>query len=134
MVGIENLPAVNRAALTGIAVTGIMRYVLFLAILGVVASGVIIDTSSQAANPAAQAFRSAAGDLGFRLFGIIFWAAAITSVIGAAYTSVSFLPVFKQDMSERARNMATVIFIAISLSATCSSRHRRQPCWSSSAV
>lgn len=117
MVGIENLPAVNRAALTGIAVTGIMRYVLFLAILGVVASGVIIDTSSQAANPAGQAFRSAAGDLGFRLFGIIFWAAAITSVIGAAYTSVSFLPVFKQDMSERARNIATVIFIAVSLVA-----------------
>ena len=104
-------------ALTGIAVTGIMRYVLFLAILGVVASGVIIDTSSQAANPAGQAFRSAAGDLGFRLFGIIFWAAAITSVIGAAYTSVSFLPVFKQDMSERARNIATVIFIAVSLVA-----------------
>jgi Mn2+/Fe2+ NRAMP family transporter len=115
MVGIENLPVVNRAALTGIAVTGIMRYVLFLAILGVVASGVIIDTSGQAANPAAQAFRSAAGDLGFRLFGIIFWAAAITSVIGAAYTSVSFLPVFKQDMSERARNIATIIFIAVSL-------------------
>ncbi|OOO34871.1 NRAMP family divalent metal transporter [Agrobacterium sp. YIC 4121] len=115
MVGIENLPAVNRAALTGIAVTGVMRYVLFLAILGVVASGVIIDTSGQAANPAAQAFRSAAGDLGFRLFGIIFWAAAITSVIGAAYTSVSFLPVFKQDMTERARNMATVVFIAVSL-------------------
>jgi Mn2+/Fe2+ NRAMP family transporter len=115
MVGIENLPAVNRAALTGIAVTGVMRYVLFLAILGVVASGVIIDTSGQAANPAAQAFRSAAGDLGFRLFGIIFWAAAITSVIGAAYTSVSFLPVFKQDMTERARNMATIVFIAVSL-------------------
>ena len=35
-----------------------------IAILGVVASGVVIDTSGQAANPAAQAFRSAAGDLG----------------------------------------------------------------------
>ena len=115
MVGVENLPAVNRAALTGIAVTGLMRYVLFLAILGVVASGVVIDTSGASANPAAQAFQAAAGDVGLRLFGIIFWAAAITSVIGAAYTSVSFITVFKQDITERARNLATVIFIAISL-------------------
>ncbi|APO71540.1 Mn2+/Fe2+ transporter protein (plasmid) [Rhizobium gallicum] len=114
-VGIENLGAVNRAALTGIAVTGVMRYVLFLAVLGVVASGVVIDVSGKGANPAAQAFEAAAGDVGMRIFGIILWAAAITSVIGAAYTSVSFLTIFKQDLSERARNIATVIFIAVSL-------------------
>ena len=105
-VGIENLGAVNRAALTGIAVTGLMRYVLFLAILGVVASGVVIDVSGKGANPAAQAFR---------IFGAVLWFAAITSVIGAAYTSVSFITVFKQDITERARNIATVIFIAVSL-------------------
>ncbi|MDZ7875705.1 MAG: NRAMP family divalent metal transporter [Rhizobium sp.] len=114
-VGIENLGAVNRAALTGIAVTGVMRYVLFLAILGVVASGVVIDVTGKGANPAAQAFQAAAGDVGMRIFGAIFWAAAITSVIGAAYTSVSFVTVFKKDMTERARNIATVIFIAVSL-------------------
>lgn len=114
-VGIENLGAVNRAALTGIAVTGVMRYVLFLAILGVVASGVVIDVTGAGANPAAQAFQAAAGDVGMRIFGAIFWAAAITSVIGAAYTSVSFVTVFKKDMTERARNIATVIFIAVSL-------------------
>ncbi|KIQ03383.1 membrane protein [Agrobacterium tumefaciens] len=115
MVGVENLGAVNRAALTGIAVTGVMRYVLFLAILGVVASGVVIDVSGKGANPAAQAFQAAAGDIGLRIFGVVLWAAAITSVIGAAYTSVSFITVFKQDISERARNIATVIFIAVSL-------------------
>ncbi|WP_027487282.1 NRAMP family divalent metal transporter [Allorhizobium undicola] len=115
MTGRENLAAVNRAALTGIAVTGLMRFVLFLAILGVVSAGLVIDTSGKGANPAAQAFQAAAGDLGLRIFGVILWAAAITSVIGAAYTSVSFLTVFKQDMSERARNVATVIFIAVSL-------------------
>ncbi|WP_068956288.1 NRAMP family divalent metal transporter [Pararhizobium polonicum] len=114
-VGIENLGAVNRAALTGIAVTGLMRYVLFLAILGVVASGVVIDISGKGANPAAQAFQAAAGDVGFRIFGAVLWFAAITSVIGAAYTSISFITVFKPDISERARNIATVIFIAISL-------------------
>ncbi|NTF33633.1 NRAMP family divalent metal transporter [Rhizobium skierniewicense] len=115
MVGVENLPSINRAALTGIAVTGVMRYVLFLAILGVVASGVIIDVSGKGANPAAQAFQSAAGDIGLRIFGVVLWAAAITSVIGAAYTSVSFITVFKKDISEHGRNIATVIFIAVSL-------------------
>jgi Mn2+/Fe2+ NRAMP family transporter len=60
-VGVENIEAVSRAALTGILVTGIARYVLFLAILGVVASGVVIDVSGQGANPAAQAFGAAAG-------------------------------------------------------------------------
>lgn len=116
-VGIENLGAVNRAALTGIAVTGLMRYVLFLAILGVVASGAVIDISGKGANPAAQAFQAAAGDVGYRIFGAVLWFAAITSVIGAAYTSVSFITVFKKDISERSRNIATVIFIGVSLLA-----------------
>ncbi|PDT09016.1 MULTISPECIES: NRAMP family divalent metal transporter [unclassified Rhizobium] len=114
-VGIENLGAVNRAALTGIAVTGLMRYVLFLAVLGVVAGGAVIDVSGAGANPAAQAFQAAAGNIGLRIFGVILWAAAITSVIGAAYTSVSFVTIFKRDITERARNIATVIFIAVSL-------------------
>ncbi|WP_064685349.1 NRAMP family divalent metal transporter [Rhizobium bangladeshense] len=114
-VGIENLGAVNRAALTGIAVTGLMRYVLFLAVLGVVAGGAVIDVSGAGANPAAQAFQAAAGNIGLRIFGVILWAAAITSVIGAAYTSVSFVTIFKKDITERARSIATVIFIAVSL-------------------
>lgn len=114
LVGEENLAAVTRASLTGIAVTGVMRFVLFLAILGVVASGVTLDLSSQAANPAGQAFAYALGDWGMRIFGVVLWAAAITSVIGAAYTSVSFLVAF-MPMPERSRNIATVIFITVSL-------------------
>lgn len=114
--GRENLAAVSRAALTGIAVTGVMRFVLFLAILGVVASGVALDTSTQAANPAGQAFAAVLGSWGMRIFGLIFWAAAITSIIGAAYTSVSFLTVF-QEMSDKVRNYWTVGFIAVSLVA-----------------
>ncbi len=115
LTGPENLDAVSRAALTGIAVTGVMRFVLFLAVLGVVASGTQIDLSGGSANPAAQAFEAAAGTMGLRLFGAILWVAALTSVIGAAYTSVSFLTVFKADMSERTRDIATVAFIGISL-------------------
>lgn len=114
LAGEHNLAAVSRASLTGIAVTGVMRFVLFLAILGVVASGVTLDISGQAANPAGQAFAAALGQWGMRVFGLIFWAAAITSVIGAAYTSVSFLTVFN-EMNERMRNLITVVFIAVSL-------------------
>jgi Mn2+/Fe2+ NRAMP family transporter len=114
LTGEANLASITRGALSGIAVTGLMRFILFLAILGVTASGVSIDVASRTANPAAQAFQSAAGDWGLRIFGVIFWAAAITSVIGAAYTSVSFLTVFRA-MDDRGRNVATVVFIAISL-------------------
>lgn len=114
LTGAANLPAITRGALSGIAVTGVMRFVLFLAILGVTASGVTLDLASQTANPAAQAFQAAAGQWGLRVFGTIFWAAAITSVIGAAYTSVSFMTVFR-PMDDRARNIATVLFIAVSL-------------------
>ncbi|MBT2297864.1 NRAMP family divalent metal transporter [Pseudomonas fluorescens] len=113
--GVENLQAVSKAALSGIMVTGVMRYILFLAILGVVASGVVIDTSGQGANPAAQAFQAAAGQFGLRVFGLILWAASITSVIGAAYTSMSFITVFKPNITEKGRNRATTVFIALSL-------------------
>ncbi|WP_368884790.1 NRAMP family divalent metal transporter [Providencia vermicola] len=114
-VGVENIHVVSSAATKGILVVGLMRYILFLAILGVVASGVTIDISGKAANPASQAFQAAAGNFGLRIFGLILWAAALTSVIGAAYTSMSFITAFKKSITERQRNIATIIFIAISL-------------------
>lgn len=112
-VGVENIQAVSRAALTGILVTGIARYILFLAILGVVASGVVIDVSGKGANPAGQAFQAAAGDIGMMMFGLVLWAAGISSVIGASYTSMSFITVFSKKITERARHLATVVFIVI---------------------
>jgi len=79
--------AISRASITGILVTALMRVLLFLAVLGVVAAGVSLDPG----NPMASAFRSAAGEFGARAFGLVLWAAALTSVIGASYTSVSFI-------------------------------------------
>ncbi|MEB5477738.1 NRAMP family divalent metal transporter [Acinetobacter pollinis] len=114
-VGPENIKEVSSAATKGIIVVGIVRYVLFLAILGVVTSGAMIDLSSKNANPAAQAFQYAAGEFGFKIFGLIFFAAGISSAIGAAYTSVSFFTVFKKDISLKQRNTCTVIFIAAAL-------------------
>ncbi|KTT07099.1 membrane protein [Pseudomonas oryzihabitans] len=114
-VGVENIDAVSKAALSGILVTGIARYVLFLAIFGVVASGVVIDISGQAANPAAQAFDASLGEYGLRVFGLVLWAAGISSIIGAAYTSMTFITVFSKNISERARNLCTVVFVLIAL-------------------
>ncbi len=107
MTGAENAPDIARSSVIGIIVTGIMRVVLFLAILGVVAGGVMLDK----VNPAASAFQAAAGEFGLRAFGVILWAAAITSVIGASYTSVSFLT--RSSTPERTRNLLTVGFIVI---------------------
>lgn len=76
-----------RSASLGVGVATVMRVVLFLGALGIVASGRPLDP----ANPPASVFRLAAGDLGYRFFGVVMWAAAITSVVGSAFTSVSFL-------------------------------------------
>jgi Mn2+/Fe2+ NRAMP family transporter len=85
--GKTNLKRISAGAANGICITGVMRFLLFLAILGVVVTGAQLDDS----NPAASAFRIAAGETGYRIFGVILWAAAITSVVGCSYTSVSFL-------------------------------------------
>ena len=84
--GKKNLKEVTNSAISGILITSLMRFVLFLAALGVVLGGVKLAT----ANPAASVFQSAAGELGYKFFGIVIWIAAITSVVGASYTSVSF--------------------------------------------
>jgi Mn2+/Fe2+ NRAMP family transporter len=100
---------ITRGSITGIVVTGVMRVVLFLAILGVVAAGTDLGDENQAAN----AFEAAAGEVGLRVFGVILWAAAITSVIGASYTSVSFLT-SRDRTSDRTRTLLVVGFIAVS--------------------
>lgn len=107
--GIGMLGRVNRSAVTGILITGTMRYVLFLAALGVVWQGAQLGDK----NPAASVFRIAAGELGNRFFGLVMWAAAITSVIGASFTSISFLKTFHSSWERRERWLIT-IFILIS--------------------
>ncbi|NJD10713.1 MAG: divalent metal cation transporter [Gemmatimonadetes bacterium] len=111
--GEDALPQVNRSAVSGIVLTATMRVVLFLAALGVISQGLTLDP----ANPPASVFRLAAGQLGYRIFGIVMWAAAVTSVVGASYTSVSFLRSLAPVIERR---QPTVIagFIAIS-TAVC---------------
>lgn len=107
--GVERLPEVTRSASLAIGVATLMRVVLFLGALGVVSKGVQLAAS----NPPADVFRQSAGELGFRFFGIVMWAAAITSVVGSAYTSVSFLRTLTPWM-ERHRRGVTIAFVLLS--------------------
>lgn len=107
--GPENLSSITKSSVFGIGVTGIMRVALFLAVLGVVSQGLTIDNQ----NPAASVFQLAAGNVGYRMFGVIMWAAAITSVVGAAYTSVSFIRTF-HPIIEKYHNYVIILFIIIS--------------------
>jgi Mn2+/Fe2+ NRAMP family transporter len=85
--GMDNIKHISSGSVKAISITGIMRYLLFLSILGVIATGATLDPK----NPPASAFLIGAGQIGYRIFGVILWCAAITSVVGASYTSISFL-------------------------------------------
>lgn len=99
VVGKEALPQITRSSVTGVCLTGVMRVFLFLATLGVVASGLQLDPS----NPPASVFKLAVGDIGYKVFGVVMWSAAISSVIGAAYTSVSFIRTFSPKIENNYR-------------------------------
>jgi len=102
------IPQVNRSAVTGIIITSIMRYILFLAALGIVWSGAVLSEK----NPAASFFQMAAGNAGYKFFGVVMWSAAITSVIGASYTSVSFWKTFHPSLEKNQRWLITAFIVA----------------------
>ncbi len=107
--GKDSLPEVTRSATVGILLTAIIRFLLFLAAFGVIALGFSIDP----ANPPASVFQNAAGIVGYKIFGVVMWSAAITSVIGAAYTSVSFIKTFSSKI-ETYNKYLIIGFIAFS--------------------
>lgn len=107
--GKESIPQVTKSSVVGILITSVMRIALFLAVLGVVSKGLHIDES----NPAASVFKLAAGNVGYKIFGLIMWSAAITSVIGAAYTSVSFFKTFSPKIEKNSRGII-IGFIVVS--------------------
>lgn len=109
--GVHYIPQVNKSAVTGILITALMRYILFLAALGVVWGGNMLAEK----NPAASVFQNAAGLMGYKFFGIVLWSAAITSVIGASFTSVSFWKTFHPalDKSQRWLVSGFIVFSTI---------------------
>jgi Mn2+/Fe2+ NRAMP family transporter len=107
--GKTSLPQVTRSSVSGIIITTLMRFVLFMAVLGVVWHGTTLNDK----NPAGSVFQIAAGDIGYRFFGFVMWCAAITSVIGASFTSVSFFKTLHPAIEQSSRVIIS-IFILIS--------------------
>ena len=125
--GEDHLEQAQRSSVMGIGIAAIVRVLLFLAILGVVTkyAGInLADPSANAGipgvpeynginNPAAYAFLVGAGNLAYRFAGLVILCASVTSVIGAAYTSVSFLKTFHHSIEEN-ENKWIIGFIAFS--------------------
>ena len=120
--GPENIGHVRKSDLQGCGTSGAERILQFLAVLGTSMSGtqrqaenakIITDAATSGGNPAAEAFRLAAGDLGYRLFGLCLFSAGVSSVVGAAYTSVSFLKTLHPFIAKYERQFV-VGFIAFS--------------------
>ncbi|AQW60871.1 NRAMP family divalent metal transporter [Vibrio owensii] len=85
--GKENVPAIKTAAWAGISIAVVIRILLFMAVFGVIATGVTLDS----ANPAADAFRQGAGEVGYFIFGLVLFVASITSVVGNSYMAISLI-------------------------------------------
>lgn len=114
--GPEFIGSATQSAAMGIGVASAMRVLLFLAALGIVSQGLVLDPK----NPAAAVFQHAAGGPGLRMFGAVMWAASITSIVGSAYTSVSFLRTLRPGWQSRTAPMiigfivvSTGVFLAV---------------------
>ncbi len=114
--GEARLKEVNVSAVSGILAASVIRVFLFLATLGIVAQGLALDP----ANPPASVFQHAAGPYGQRLFGLLMLFAAVTSIVGSAYTSVSFLKTFGEGISQQENRwivgfilVSTVVFVLV---------------------
>lgn len=105
---------VNLGALTGIGLASLIRVLLFLVGLGVVLAGYQLAAD----NPAATIFQVAAGQIGYKFFGLLLFAAGMSSVIGSTFTSTSFLNYatnHDQEVKETTtQRWLTIGFIAIS--------------------
>ncbi|MDN7243070.1 divalent metal cation transporter [Planococcus sp. N028] len=116
LTGRAALPQVTRSSIYAIGIASLMRVILFLAVLGVVSQGLTLDPD----NPPASVFQLAAGNIGYKIFGVVLWAAAITSVVGAAYTSVSFIRTFSPILEKYNRHIiigfilvSTLVFVIV---------------------
>lgn len=119
--GPENVGHVRRSVIQGCGTSGLVRILLFLAVLGTCTVGTtwvaenaqIITDAAKGGNPAAEAFKLAAGDFGYRLFGLCLFSAGVSSVVGAAFTSVSFLKTLHPVIAKYERQ-CVIGFIAFS--------------------
>lgn len=107
--GVGNISRINRGALTGILVACVLRIVLFLGFFGVVATGVHLANANDAAG---SSFLAAFGPVGLHLFGLVFWAAGMTSTIGNSYTTATFLRSYAAPI-RRHMNRTVIVLVAL---------------------
>ena len=108
VVGKENLSEINKSVNLGMVASGLVRILMFIATLAVLNQGFSLDMK----NPAASPFEIVFGNIGLKLFGIVFACASLTSVIGNSFTSISFLKNFDKVKSNE--NKFIVGFILLS--------------------
>ena len=116
VIGEENIKQVSKGAVSAILIASVMRIILFIAALGIVWQGISLDPQ----NPAATVFKSAAGQIGYKIFGLVLWSAAITSVVGSAFTSVTFAKLLHPVVTKKFRTIiisfivfSTIIFLLV---------------------
>ncbi|MBL0055684.1 MAG: divalent metal cation transporter [Chitinophagaceae bacterium] len=114
--GEGSVKQVSSGAVSAILLASAMRILLFIAALGIVWQGFALDPK----NPAATVFQEAAGQVGYKLFGLVLWSAAITSVVGSAFTSVTFARLLHPVVVKQFRwfiigfiVFSTLIFLAV---------------------
>ena len=77
--------------------------------LGLITKGV----NFHSINPEASSLRYASGIFGYKIFGIIILLASITSIVGSAYTSVSFIKTLF-PVVEKNEKFSMIFFTAFS--------------------
>jgi Mn2+/Fe2+ NRAMP family transporter len=114
--GEENIKQVSKSAVFAILIASTMRIILFVAALGIVWQGIAFSTE----NPAATVFQTAAGEVGYKIFGLVLWSAAITSVVGSAFTSVTFAKLLHPAVTKNFRAIivtfivfSTIVFLIV---------------------
>jgi len=105
--GPDQIGFVTKSASRGILISSIMRFILFLAAVGVVSKGITLDSN----NPAATVFETAGGRWGLFIFGMVLWSAAISSVVGASYTSYTFIKHIQNKWIQKERWMISIFII-----------------------
>ncbi|ENY7396672.1 NRAMP family divalent metal transporter [Vibrio vulnificus] len=113
--GKENVPSITSTAWAGISIAVVIRILLFLAVFGVIATGATLDT----ANPAADAFRQGAGQLGYFIFGLVLFVASITSVVGNSYMAISLIKTLFPLVARNEKSWCVGFIVLTSLGTVC---------------
>ncbi|WP_319200772.1 NRAMP family divalent metal transporter [uncultured Ilyobacter sp.] len=109
LTGKNNLKKIDGSACIGVLLSTFIRLMLFFAVLGIISK--MGDLHS--INPEASDLRHVSGIFGYKIFGVILLLASITSIVGSAYTSVSFIKTLF-PVVEKNEKFSMIFFTAFS--------------------